>query len=501
MSCLKRNCAALIAIVLLFIILSPLGGGEWKVYAAESIGAPITTHQLIGNRNANGIYYGNVELQLTVQDTGSGISMTQYSLNDGGTWTTYSQPIMLSDKKVYHLMYRSISSSNNVETPREVNFTIKKDMYPPETAIEVTGTEGENSYYISSVSIQLNGTDAHSAVDYSEYSLDAGQTWNRYIHPITMNKRKTIIYYRSRDVEGNVEKAKKTKINIDLTAPTAPDVRIVLTEWSNPTPTVTIQDGVDDQSGIMKSQYRLEDTGSWIDYSGPVAISDDGFKNISARTIDNAGNISDQYQYALQLDKITTTVRTSNSDWTNDIVYVGINGGKDNDSSFRVYYCKKGSNAKWVNSNCQLFLVEDEGITTISARTVDSARNVSLPIETQVKIDLTPPSIPENIFKVNQLGTMALIRWTPSHDNLSGISEYKVYNGKTLLGKTKNNKFQLTNLTLNKNQSITVVAVDKAGNYSEHSKPITFVNKELQSQDIEIIILLGIRLARLGMGL
>lgn len=452
-------------------------GGERASAAANT---PITTHTLLGNRHVSGIYYGSVELQLTVLSSGSGISETRYSLDNGQSWRTYTEPVIFSDKRVYHILYQSLDVNGSEEAPKELDFTIKKDNFPPETNVNVMGTKGQNSYYISPVTVQLDAVDGHSAIDYSEYSLDGGQTWNRYIQPIPMNDQEnTIIYYRSRDIEGNLEKTQKYKLNIDLTPPTAPDFSISPNLWSNSKFVVEIFDGIDNDSGVQKSQYRIEGSEVWLDYTEPITVNGSNFKNVYARTVDYAGNMSEVVEHTLQFETVAPgkpTIELSNSEWTNEPVFVRIMDGTDEDSGVLGYEYQKGAGSEeWLVFSGP-FSVSEEGITKIYGRTVDVAGNVSLNSEAEVKIDLTPPLAPEKIYKVNQLGTTAFIRWSPGSDTLSGVAEYEISSGDTLLGRTKETKFKLIDLPPGDDYTVTVKTIDIAGNVSEASELTFFVN-------------------------
>ncbi|MBA9084618.1 alpha-tubulin suppressor-like RCC1 family protein [Fontibacillus solani] len=472
---MKRYSKIIISII---VLISSLFSGNGELgRASANADAPVTTHTIIGNRHVSGIYYGNVEFRLTASNSGSGISETRYSMNNGESWEKYNGPLTFSDKKVYHILYQSINSNNSIEVPKSADFTIKQDYFPPETTVNVIGTEGLNAYYISPVTISLIGTDAHSAIDYSEYSLDGGQTWNRYSQPFSIDtQQNNLFYYRSRDVDGNLEKMKKYKINMDLVPPTAPNIGISPELWSNSSFKVTIFDGIDEQSGTLRSQYRLDLSGTWLDYSTPVTVSGDGYKPIYVRTMDFAGNTSDVAEFILQFDKISPTVPTlelSDGEWTNDTVYVSVYDGSDQESLIRGYEFKKGADTTWTEY-AGSFSVKEEGITTVYTRSVDKAGNVSPSVEDSVKIDYTPPSAPENLFKVNQLGTSALIRWSAGVDSLSGVNEYDVFNGDVFLGTTQDTKMLLTDLVAGEKYSITVRSVDHAGNPSESSRPLVF---------------------------
>lgn len=400
----------------------------------------------------------------------------RYSLDNGNSWVTYSQPIVVSEKRVHQILYSAATNNNNLEEPNIAEFTIKQDIYPPETSLQIVGTEGQNSYYNAPVLVSLTGIDEHAGVDYSEYSLDEGNTWKRYTEPFSIDSQtNTIVYYRSVDISGNVEKRKKARVNLDFTPPTAPDFQFDPAGWSNSSFLVTVLDGIDNESGTLKSQYRIGDSGDWLDYTNPVTVFGDTLKPFYARTIDYAGNISEISEYILQFDKIAPSepVINLNTDWTNEPVYVRLDSGDDADSKVAGYEYKFGAAANWTEY-VDPFFIEEEGIIPIYARTIDGAGNRSGTSEGTAKIDLTPPAAPANIFKINQIGNNVHIRWTPSVDPLSGVSKYRIYNGDEFIGESTNNYYTLTELKTGDKYTITVEAEDNAGNTSEASLPFIF---------------------------
>lgn len=189
--------------------------GEFR--AAAMADAPVTVHQISGEQHISGIYYGSVDISLSVFSSGAGIAETRYSLDNGSNWSIYTEPLTFSDKMVYHLLYQSIDVNQRMEEPKVVDFTIKKDKFPPETTVHISGAQGLNSYYTSPVTISLSSVDEHSFIDYSEYSLDGGHTWSRFTGPFTLDDRSNnIFHYRSRDIDGNLEKEKKHKAYLDM---------------------------------------------------------------------------------------------------------------------------------------------------------------------------------------------------------------------------------------------------------------------------------------------
>ena len=444
--------------------------------ASPDMNQPVTSIKVNGSIGPNGFYYGNVQVNL-VAIGGNSIASTQYKLSSADTWEVFTEPFTLAPGKAYEILYRSIDTSGVTETPKSSRITVKSDTSPPITEVTASGTSVNEGYYNSPVQVNIHAEDLQSGVDRSEYSLDNGQSWISYMAPVEIsNNGSTVFYYRSVDKSGNMEKHRKLKINIDLMPPSMPSILTDPVDWTKDSVTVMLRDGEDEGSGSKKSQYRL-DSGEWADFNNPFVVST--AQTVQARTMDYAGNWSEIASKKIKIDSTNPTAPfiNTNEDWTNEPVVVDIEKGEDTESLVRKSQYRFASSEEWLNYY-DAFEVDQEGVT-VYARSVDWAGNVSSTVEKQVKIDLTPPSPPENIFKVNQTGTSALIRWSPSKDNLSGIAGYEVYNGETLLGETKENKFQLTNLTLNENQSITIVAMDAAGNFSENSKPLTFFTNSI----------------------
>ncbi len=97
---------------------------------------------------------------------------------------------------------------------------VYSDSISPVTALSLSGTTGENDWYWSDVLVALSATDNDSGVARTEYSLDAGGTWNVYTGPLAVtNEGITVIDYRSIDNTGNVEPYLWDEVKIDRIAP------------------------------------------------------------------------------------------------------------------------------------------------------------------------------------------------------------------------------------------------------------------------------------------
>jgi len=108
----------------------------------------------------------------------------------------------------------------------------------------------------------------------------------------------TIIEARCTDEAGNVSLVTKLIIdNIDKTPPEAPTIKTSATETTGSSITATIEPGNDEGSGIKTTEYCLKGATNteWSTYNNDyvITITSKGETEIWARSIDNAGNVSD----------------------------------------------------------------------------------------------------------------------------------------------------------------------------------------------------------------
>jgi alpha-tubulin suppressor-like RCC1 family protein len=461
---LKSIFLQLIILILLLVSYSDVSAST----SLTDTTAPVTTISITGTSVGAGVYYGPIQIQLTASDDISGVQKTEYSLDNGTTWNLYTDLIQLSVPKVYTFKYRSTDNNNNIEAVKSQKITIKSDTTPPTTQYSLSGTKGNGLYYVSSVVVQLTATDDYSGVNKTEYSQDGGATWTTYLGPFTLSDNKPIVlFYRSIDNNNNIEASKSTKIYIDTIAPTQPSIIFNPLIWTNSNVTVSIYDGIDNGSGSLKSQYRLSSSGAWIDYIDPFILTT--ADTVYAQTIDVAGNYSLEANDEPKIDKIPPSVPQiilSSSSWTSNDVTVQLINGIDQDSQILKSQYKIGTDGDWVDYSYS-FQFSSEGVTTIFARSVDNAGNISAEISTFIKIDKTPPMMP-NISISNSNWTNQDVTFTVADgaDSLSGVqkSQYKV-------GNSGNWVDFLSPISIN-TEGITMIyarSIDFAGNIGEET--------------------------------
>ena len=101
--------------------------------------------------------------------------------------------------------------------------------------------------------------------------------------------------------------------------------------------------------------------------------------------------------------------------------------------------------------------------------------------------ELTPPPIVENV-KVDNSSFPAVVTWDPVEDE-SGVSRYLIYNNGELYDYTKKTESVFINAIPGDNMSITVSAVDRAGNEGVLSNVINFVAPHIS--DVENLLVNG----------
>lgn len=291
----------------------------------------------------------------------------------------------------------------------ETNVNVYKltfDFTPP-TAPTISGPGPEWSTQ-DVTAVITPGTDADSGVARTEYSLSGATTlgWTPYNDgdKITIsNDGQTTISARTIDLAGNISPIATAVVKIDRTAPAQPAVKLSAASWTASDVRVTIAPGIDSGgSGVHRTEFSLAGatTLGWTTYTGLVTIMAEGQTTVSARTIDNAGNIGGVGTAVVSIDKtapVAPAVALSTTQWTAaPNVTVTIAEGADSGGSGvnRTEYSLKGATTLGWTVYTGPLAITAEGQTTVSARTIDNAGNISVSASAAAKIDRTPPGAP-----------------------------------------------------------------------------------------------------------
>ncbi|OHA08848.1 MAG: hypothetical protein A3B37_00670 [Candidatus Sungbacteria bacterium RIFCSPLOWO2_01_FULL_59_16] len=153
------------------------------------------------------------------------------------------------------------SVSGNTEPNLEINYALDlaaedpdpvtvepEDAAPPTTTVALSGAIGANNWFTSEVEVTLAAEDNAGGVGVfqTEYSLDAGQSWNSYAAPFGIAEDGAHhLLYRSRDFVANSEPPKEQEVKIDTTAPEArirfnPDAKALIIEGMDAMSSTTV---------------------------------------------------------------------------------------------------------------------------------------------------------------------------------------------------------------------------------------------------------------------
>ena len=136
-------------------------------------------------------------------------------------YTKTAKAADLGQKRFKLKMIATDSAGNTSEA--ESNGWIYVDAQQPETEISVSGTAGDNGFYVSAATVTLASTDPNlSSTKYrltDNYNGSSSGNWTTYSNPFTLNDGIWDIEYYSEDRAGNKEPAKTYMVKVDTMAP------------------------------------------------------------------------------------------------------------------------------------------------------------------------------------------------------------------------------------------------------------------------------------------
>lgn len=346
------------------------------------------------------------------------------------------------------------------------------------TAPTATHSLNPSSWTKGNVTISVNQADALSGV--KGIKLPDGQYVNgtSASYVVGGNGNYTFVL---EDVVGNTKNYVVNVSNIDKTAPNVPTIN-ANQSWTNSSIVpVTISGGADISpgSGLGYYQYKLSGatTLGWTNYSGQFNIENEGITTITARGVDNVGNISGETSVIVRIDRTipnnTGVVINSNDEYTNSInVNLTL---RASDSASGVSKMQiRNDNGSWnTEENNETFkawaLNTGDGTRTVRVRFKDLAGNWS-PEETDtIKLDTTAPVVGNFVIQGGRPyynSNTVNIQFT-AIDNLSGIKEMYVSNDGaswTKMAYTENFNWNLT--AGDGDRTVYIKLLDIAGNMS-----------------------------------
>ena len=185
----------------------------------------------------------------------------EYSL-DGKTWQDYTAAVKFTENGT--ILFRGIDEAGNVS--EVTSFAVTNiDKVAPVAPIATPSTTNPTKQ-----SVSVTGVFSEDCAT-REYSND-GQTWLVYTAPITFTENGTV-YFRGTDAAGNISAVTTFAVDNIVSVPLEPPV--VSADITAPTNgSVTVSAAFSDVAAVK--QYSV-DGQTWLDYSGPLAFSENGF--------------------------------------------------------------------------------------------------------------------------------------------------------------------------------------------------------------------------------
>jgi hypothetical protein len=182
------------------------------------------------------------------------------------------------------------------------------DITQPLITGAVSGTEGNNGWYISSVGINASVSDPQpgSGIAVFQYSLNGGD-WENFGDSLTLVDGVHSLSLRASDVAGNVIETSQT-FQVDTITP-ALNLSISGTSGVNGwyVSAVDISAVATDEGSGLEIFEASADGSTWAAYSAPLVFSD-GQHTYQFRAVDTAGNLSEMPLQLLNVDTISPAI-------------------------------------------------------------------------------------------------------------------------------------------------------------------------------------------------
>ncbi|MCG8501683.1 MAG: S-layer homology domain-containing protein [Firmicutes bacterium] len=338
-------------------------------------------------------------------DAQSTVSESVYRIEHGGilsSWTTYAGEITVTDEGTTRIEAKTIDIAGNESSVASTEIYIEKELeLLPQIVIDRESSHigPEYEYYndtieVDFVMLNINSqTISESVYSHVYYSLEGSMhlSWSEYEKKLTIPPGQTTIRAKIKDVFGNESAEMVKKVYIDTVRPKAPDITVQPDSGiSNNMLVVSIAPGTDSDSGVKEIQYMLtgaqaaenaQPLDDWRSYGEEIKITAVGKTTVMAKTIDMAGNESEQTEITvtIETDNPTGTISYSTTDWTANTVTVTLTP----DEPVTV-----------TNNGGQLtYTFTENGAFTFEY--VDAAGNTGTSTAVVNHIDKTPPAQPE----------------------------------------------------------------------------------------------------------
>ncbi len=246
---------------------------------------------------------GSYSISISGADATSGVAAAEVSV-DGGAWTSSAT---VSGDGVHSIDGRVVDKAGNQATQ---SGEIKIDGTPPSVDAELSGTLGQDGWYVSAVTVTASASDALSGVASVQVSMDGGGWQNA---PLVISADGThSLRVRASDEAGNEATTSGPSFKVDAHPPES-----VFTTPPNDSETwvsgVVELEGtsIDFASGLQSVEISFDDGASWeglelrgMDWSTSWDTSGlpSGDYPVLARARDHAGHLESTARVVLRID-------------------------------------------------------------------------------------------------------------------------------------------------------------------------------------------------------
>lgn len=272
---------------------------------------PETSKNIKGSTHDGNILGPNARYILKSEDELSGVRYTYYQINDG-EFEVYdpSKPVYVSylDDGTHSITYYSDDRVDNEESKETFEFYF--DKIPPEVSLSLQGDQYEGSKYTCvspRTKVQLSATDNKAGVKNLFYNIDSRSN-ETYQEPFKLYDEKgtqRIVYYGT----DNVDNQSNSEAKVVYMDNQPPNTSI---SYGNPKffnrDTLFINDQTnvrltarDGECGVQETFYQV-DGGSENSYSSPFNLDQEGYRNITFRSVDRVNNEEDEKKSQVFVD-------------------------------------------------------------------------------------------------------------------------------------------------------------------------------------------------------
>ncbi|WP_282940368.1 S-layer homology domain-containing protein [Paenibacillus sp. RC67] len=420
-------------------------------------------------------------------DSGSGLSLRQYSLNGGVSWTDYNNPLNISADGSYDVQFRATDHAGNTS---QQSLNVKIDQTAPSLGALVKTNVGapyvSDTWATESVTLELQPSDATSGIASVQYSLDNGTIWNSYSNPVTVTDGVYNVKARATDNAGN-ESLASWIIKVDTVAPEL-DVTMEVDSQAYPSDTwvnkpVTFKLSANDNGSSQEPlkpvlRYSLDGGTKWNNYTTGVTVTD-GVYSVKAQASDTAGNMTEK-SVIIKVDQTAPSIAvdmTSNGQpyvsgaWTSQDVTLQVTANDNvNGSGLDATQYSLDGEMTWEHYTAPVTLSAD-GTYAVVIKASDQLGNTSQ-VNVTVNIDAAKPDVSVELktgdanYTEGTWSKQAVTVKATFADTVSGLSskQYSLDGGTSWINYT--GAFDLTS---DGTYDVQVKAVNNAGNVTLQS--------------------------------